>query len=54
MLKTINDLHLNVEHEFNRDTKTTFASFLQHLTATILIGSRCFVKSTPFHFMKEE
>lgn len=50
----MNYLHVNVELELNRDAITTFAPFLQHLAATILIGSRCFVKSPPFHFMKGE
>lgn len=54
MLSPENDLVLNIEHEFNRDTITTFASFLQYLAAAILIGSRCFVKSIPFHSMKGE
>lgn len=53
MLNPINDLHLNVEHEFHRDAITTFASFLQHLAATILIGSRCFVKSNLSILWKE-
>lgn len=45
---------LNIEHEFKRDAVTTFSSFLQYLAATILVGSRCFVKSIPLHFLKGE
>lgn len=54
MLNPTNDLILNIEYEFNGDTMTTFASFLQHLAAAILIGTRCFVKSILLHFMKGE